>query len=180
MLCCLGLQGRDQPLSAALLRSLRNESTGPGQGSQQTRKPPYLLPPAPYSGEFFFLSAPCSHDSDSSWRLINNQSSQPLASVDAALDRDGSDCPVCQKPEERGGVHMSVCVCVCVSVCVCARTHCKNCDRQEEAKDKGCGHWCVDPSFTIDQVCDFRKICLLGACFFCYKMGIRAPTTVWL
>lgn len=78
----------------------------------------------------------------------------------------------------------AVCICLCVCVCVCVHVHahCKNCDRQEEAKDKGCGHWCVNPGFTIDQVCDFgQDLCLLGACFFCYKMGmIRAPTTVWL
>ena len=82
-----------------------------------------------------------------------------MASVDAALDRDGSDCPVCQKPEEGGGVR------ACVCVCVRARAHCKNCDRQEEAKDKGCAHWCVDPGFTIDQVCDFRQD-LSSRCLF--------------
>ena len=133
------------------------------RGPSRQGNRPTFCPLHPTRVNFFFLSAPCSHDSDSSWRLINNQSSQPLASVDAALDRDGSDCPVCQKPEERGGVHMSVCVCVCVCVCACA--HCKNCDRQEEAKDKGCGHWCVDPGFTIDQVYDFRQD-LSSRCLF--------------
>ena len=77
-----------------------------------------------------------------------------MASIDAAVDRDGSDCPVRQKPEEGGGVR--VCVCVCVRACVHA--HCKNCDRQEEAKDKGCGHWCVNPGFTIDRCVTSGKI----------------------
>ena len=37
-----------------------------------------------------------------------------MASIDAAVDRDGSDCPVRQKPEEGGGVRVCVCVCVCM------------------------------------------------------------------
>ena len=121
-LCCLGLQARDQPLSAVLLEPDRSENRGPGQGSQQTRKPPYLLPNAPYSGvNFFFCLLSVLIDSDSSWSLINNHRSQPLASVDVAVDSDGSDRPVSQKPEEGDGMHMSVCVCVCVCVCT-ART----------------------------------------------------------
>ena len=48
--------------------------------------------------------------------------------------------------------------CVCVCVCVCVHAHCKNCDRQEEAKDKGCGHWCVNPGFTIDRCVTLGKI----------------------
>lgn len=51
----------------------------------------------------------------------------------------------------------------CMCVCACVRTgsavrrkHCAVCG-QEEAKDKGCGHWCVNPGFTIDQVCDFGQ-----------------------
>ena len=41
-----------------------------------------------------------------------------MAIIDAAVDRDGSDCPVRQKPEEGGGVRVCVCVCVCVRACM--------------------------------------------------------------
>ena len=113
MICCAALVSRAgtspflQPFLGALGMKAQAQARGP---SRQGNRPTFC-PLHPTRVNFFFLSAPCSHDSDSSWRLINNQSSQPLASVDAALDRDGSDCPVCQKPEERGGVHMCVCVC---------------------------------------------------------------------
>lgn len=60
------------------------------------------------------------------------------------------------------------------------RAHCKNCDRQEEAKDKGCGHWCVNPGFTIDQVCDFGQDLLSSPRLFlllCVKYDVVVRIT---
>ena len=110
-----------------------------------------------------------------------------MASIDAALDRDGSDCPVCQKPEEGGGVRACVCVCVCVRVCVCvcvcvyARVHTARPvigRKKLRTRAVRTGVWILASPLTRCVISG--KICLLGACFFCYKMGIRAPTTVWL